>query len=220
VEDDPATRDILVRGLREERVQVEAVSDGAEAESRVAATAFDVIVLDVILPGNDGFATCRRLRAHGVDTPVLLLTGRQAIADRVRGLDSGADDYLGKPFAAEELLARLRALARRGRTRHLQAVLACGPIEFDQRDQVVRVDGEPVQLSATELRLLEYFLGRPNVLVTRDALARHLWGHLLENRSNVIDVYVSYLRRRLTPRAAAMLRTVRGLGYTLTSEQG
>jgi DNA-binding response OmpR family regulator len=215
VEDDPATRDLLERGLREESFQVISMSDGGGLEADAVARTCDAIVLDVVLPGVDGIGVCRRLRARGIDTPILLLTGRQGVADRVRGLDAGADDYLAKPFSFEELLARLRALSRRGRTRQLTAVLSRGCIELDQRDRVVRVGGAPVSLRATEFRLLEYLLRRAGAVVTRDELASHIWGGNVTQDSNVIDVYVSYLRKTLGPQGARLVRTVRGMGYTL-----
>ena len=216
VEDDPATRELLQRGLREALVGVDAVADSETAETRAQDGGFDAIVLDVMLPGHDGFAVCRRLRIRGVDTPILLLTGRQGLADRVRGLDAGADDFLGKPFAIEELLARLRALTRRGRTRHLDAVLTYGSIELDQKLHIVKVADQAVVLTATEFRMLEYLLRRAEGVVSRRELADHVWG---ENppASNVLDVYVSYLRRKLGP-AGRLLRTVRRAGYTLKED--
>jgi len=216
VEDDPATRDLLERHLREEGVQVEAVADSQSAEASAATGVFDAIVLDVVLPGHDGFQVCRRLRTRNIDTPILLLTGRLALDDRVRGLDAGADDYLMKPYALEELLARLRAVTRRGRSRQFSAVLSYGPVELDQRDKVVKVNGEVVVLTVTEFRLLEYLLMRAEKPVTRDELARHVWGQASGPPSNVIDVYVSYLRKKLGPAGLSHLRTVRNVGYTLT----
>jgi two-component system, OmpR family, response regulator len=215
VEDDAATRELLERRLREERFHADGVPDGQAAEARAEAGAFDAIVLDVVLPGHDGFAVCRRLRARGVDTPILLLTGRQTLDDRVRGLDAGADDYLAKPFAFEELLARLRALTRRGRTHQLSAVLRYGPVELDQHEKVVKVNEQVVMMTATEFRLLEYFLLRAEKPVTRDELARHVWG-AAGCESNVIDVYVSYLRKKLRPAGRPLVCTVRNFGYTLT----
>jgi DNA-binding response OmpR family regulator len=214
VEDDPATRDVLERGLREELFRVDAVADGATAEDRAASGSYDAVVLDVVLPGEDGFTVCRRLRTRAVDTPILLLSGRATLQDRVHGLDAGADDYLAKPFAFVELVARLRALTRRGRTHHLEAVLSCGPLELHQQDHVVRVDGAVVALTATEFRLLEYLLHRAEALVTREELARHVWGESAARPSNIVDVYVSYLRKKLGS-AGRLVRTVRGLGYTV-----
>lgn len=217
VEDDPATRDVLQRGLQEALVRVDAVADSEAAEACAKQGGFDAIVLDVMLPGNDGFSVCRRLRIRGVDTPILLLTGRRGLDDRVKGLDAGADDYLAKPFAFEELLARLRALTRRGRTRQLDAVLTYGPIELHQQDRTVKVNQQAVLLTATEFRLLEYLLRRAEGLVTRQELAQHVWGDEITRESNVIDVYISYLRRKLGS-AGRLLRTVRRVGYTLKAD--
>jgi DNA-binding response OmpR family regulator len=217
VEDDAGMRDVLERGLRAERFLVDAARDGLAAEDLLQRHRFDVIVLDVVLPGHDGFAVCRRVRQRGIDTPILLLTGRHQTADRVRGLDAGADDYLPKPFAFEELTARLRALTRRGRTRHLNAVLTYGPVQLDQHDRVVHVHDSQVSMTDTEFRLLEYLLLRAEKLVTRDELVQHVWGDGVGVDSNVITVYISYLRRKLKP-ADRLLRTVRNVGYTLNSE--
>jgi two-component system, OmpR family, response regulator len=213
-EDDAATRDLLERGLREELFGVEAVADAGGAERCAAAGGFDAIILDLMLPDMDGFSLCRRLRTRGIDTPILLLTGRHSLSDRVRGLDVGADDYMAKPFAFEELLARLRAVTRRGRSRQLEATLAYGPIEVDPHRRIVTIKGEPVLLSDTEFRLLRYLLMRADELVTREELGVHVWDHE-PGASNVIDVYIGYLRRKLGP-ARPMLRTVRRVGYTLS----
>jgi two-component system OmpR family response regulator len=219
VEDEPATRELLERGLREELFHVHAVGDATSAEARALAGGFDAIVLDVILPDRDGFMVCRRLRARGLDTPILLLTGRQGLSDRVRGLDVGADDYLCKPFAFEELVARLRAVTRRGRSRQLDAALSCGSIELDQQTRRVTVDGAAVLLRKTEFRLLQFLLLHAEKPVSREDLAQHVWDSADKIASNVIDAYVSYLRRRLGP-AGALIRTVRGVGYALTNGRG
>jgi DNA-binding response OmpR family regulator len=218
VEDEAATRGFLERSLKEELFHVEAVADAQSAESRALGGAFDAIVLDVMLPDHDGFTVCRRLRTRGVDTPILLLTGRHGVADRIRGLDVGADDYLGKPFAFDELLARLRAITRRGRSRQLAGTLACGPLELDQRSRRVTVDKAAVLLSDTEFRLLRYLLLRAEKTVSRDDLAEHVWDGGENRGSNVIDVYVSYLRKRLGT-AGALIRTVRGVGYSIAEER-
>jgi two-component system OmpR family response regulator len=214
VEDDGPTRELLERGLREELFSVEAVADGAAGEARAVATGYDVIVLDVVLPGQDGITVCRRLRIRGVDTPILMLTGRESIQDRVRALDGGADDYLPKPYAFGELVARLRALGRRGRSRHLDAILSFGPIALDQRDRTATVNGRALALSLTELRLLEYLLRRAERVVTRDELIERVWGQEPSAGSKVVDMYISYLRRKLGP-AGALVQTIRGLGYML-----
>ena len=216
VEDDAETRALLERGLKEELFRVDAVSEGLAAETTAQSGAFDAIILDVVLPGHDGFAVCRRLRTRGIDTPILMLTGRYCLDDRVKGLDAGADDYLAKPFAFAELTARLRALTRRGRTRTMHSVLACGPIEFDQRHHGVRVAGASIVLSATELRLLEYLLVRCDTLVSRNELMAHVWGDTVPSDSKVVEVYISYLRKKLGV-AGSLVRTIRGAGYTLTT---
>jgi DNA-binding response OmpR family regulator len=216
VEDEARTRGLLERALREELFHVEGVADAAAAESRAIGGGFDAILLDVMLPDRDGFTLCRRLRTRGIDTPILLLTGRNGLADRVHGLNAGADDYLAKPFELEELLARLRAVTRRGRSRHLDAVLAFGAIELDQRSRRVTVGGQAVVLSNTEFRLLEYLLMHAETPVSRDSLAQHVWDADEDGGSNVIAVYVSYLRKRLGA-AGALIRTLRGFGYTISA---
>ncbi len=216
VEDDPAIGRFLVKGLREEQHLVEWIEDGAAAEARAAVEQFDVILLDLMLPGLDGFDVCRRLRAQGVDTPILVITARDAVADRVAGLDAGADDYLVKPFAFDELLARLRALTRRGRTRHLSAILACGALEVHQQAHLAYAHGQVLDLTATEYRLLEFLVRRAGAIVTRDQLAEHVWGGSHDYGSNVTDVYIGYLRRKLAAAGLdGMIHTVRGLGYLL-----
>ena len=216
VEDNPAISRFLVKGLREQRYLVDLVEDGVSAESKALSEQYDAILLDLMLPGLDGLTLCRRLRASGVDTPILVITARDAVSDRIVGLDTGADDYLTKPFDFNELLARLRAIVRRGRTRHLDAVLRFGPLALDQRDQRAMVDGEPLTLTATEYRLLLCLMQRPGSVVSRDYLAEHVWGAEYDPESNIVEVYVSYLRRKLQGTAAAgLIRTVRGLGYSL-----
>jgi len=216
VEDEVTTRGFLERSLREELFHVEAVADAESAESQAASGGFDAIVLDVVLPDRDGFTVCRRLRTRGIDTPILLLTGRQTVADRIRGLDVGADDYLGKPFVFEELLARLRAITRRGGSRQLGGVLSVGPIALDQRSHEITVDGTPVVLSDTEFRLLRYLLVRADKPVSRLDLAQHVWDGDASPASNVIDAYIGCLRKRLGA-AGSLIRTVRGVGYTITA---
>ena len=215
VEDDPATRDTLVRGLEEELFHVGAAGTGAAAQELAEQGRFDVIVLDVVLPDVDGITLCRRLRVRGVDSPILLLTGRGAVADRVRGLDAGADDYLVKPYEFNELLARIRALARRGHAGQPGATFTHGPIELDLRDRVVRLRGQVVELTATEFRLLECLMRRPHAVISREDLAHLVWAGSIDPASNVIDVYVGYLRKKLGGPDFQVVRAVRGAGYTL-----
>jgi len=216
VEDDRTISRFLVKGLREDQHVVELVEDGLEAEARAASESYDLILLDVMLPDLDGFEVCRRLRARRIDTPVLVLTARDAVADRIAGLDAGADDYLIKPFAFDELLARIRALSRRGRTPHLDVVLRYGPIAIDPRDHTTRVDDVRVELTATEYRLLEYLVRRAEAVVSREQLADHVWGSEYDPFSNVADVYIGYVRRKLQAHwPTPLIHTVRGLGYML-----
>jgi DNA-binding response OmpR family regulator len=174
-----------------------------------------------MLPGLDGFEVCRRLRQQQIDTPVLVITARDAVADRVTGLDAGADDYLVKPFAFEELLARVRALARRGRTHQLEGVLHYGPLAVDPRDHTATIDGKRVDLTATEYRLLEYLVRRAEAIVSRDQLAEHVWGSEYDPFSNLADVYIGYVRRKLQAQYdRPLIHTVRGLGYMLKLRSG
>jgi DNA-binding response OmpR family regulator len=169
----------------------------------------------------NGFDVCRRLRGNGIDAPVLMLTAKDAVPDRIQGLDVGADDYMVKPFAFDELLARLRALTRRGRTRHLDATLAYGPIVMHTDTHVVTAGRQTLELSATEYRLLEYLLRRADTIVSREQLADHVWGEGYDPFSNVADVYIGYLRRKLRTAGieAPLIHTVRGMGYMLKDRQ-
>jgi DNA-binding response OmpR family regulator len=216
VEDDPEISRFIVRGLAEERHLVDLVEDGLSAVEMAAAEEYDAVMLDLMLPGLDGFEVCRRLRARGVDTPVIIVTARDAVADRVTGLDGGADDFLVKPFAFDELLARLRAVGRRGRTRHLRHALEYGGIVIDEVAHTVTVAGQPVSLTATEYRLLSVLVRRAEAIVSRDQLAQHVWGGDYDPLSNNADVYVGYVRRKLAAAAPEpRIHTVRGLGYVL-----
>ena len=211
----------VVRGLREEQYKVDLAEDGMTAERLAADGDYDAIVLDVLLPAIDGFEVCRRLRDAGVDTPVLMLTARDAVPDRIRGLDAGADDYLVKPFAFDELLARLRALTRRGRTRQLDSSLSYGPLRMDTNSHVVTAAAGTLELSATEYRLLEHLLRHAETIVSRDQLAEHVWGGDYDPFSNVADVYIGYLRRKLKAAGidAPLIHTIRGMGYMLKTRE-
>jgi two-component system OmpR family response regulator len=218
VEDDVKMADMLRRGLGEEGSAVDLAGSGEDALWMAGATAYDALILDVMLPGIDGFETCRRLRADGVWAPVLLLTARDAVEDRVEGLDGGADDYLAKPFSFAELSARLRALVRRGRPER-PAVLTAGGLRLDPaRRRVWRGDDE-IGLSAKEFALLEAFMRRPGEVLTRLDLLEGAWDFAYENRSNVVDVYVRRLREKVDrPFGTDTIETVRGAGYRLATE--
>jgi two-component system, OmpR family, response regulator len=211
---------LLRRGLVEEGYAVDVVPDGEEAVVRATATEYDVIVLDVMLPKVDGFEVCRRVRASGVWSPVLMLTARDAVEDRVDGLDAGADDYLTKPFSFAELLARLRALSRRGPVER-PALLEVGTLRLDPGTRRVWRGDEEIGLSAKEFALLETFMRRPGQVLGRFELLEHVWDYAYENRSNVVDVYVRYLREKVDrPYGVESIETVRGVGYRLRDDGG
>jgi two-component system OmpR family response regulator len=215
VEDDVKMAGLLRRGLCEEGHAVDVARTGADALWMGQAAEYDAIVLDLMLPGIDGATVCRRWRESGVWAPVLMLTARDAVDDRVAGLDAGADDYLPKPFAFAELLARLRALARRGAAER-PPVVEVGDLRLDPATrQVWRGDVE-IGLSSKEFALLETFMRRPGQVLSRLQLLDHAWDYAYENRSNVVDVYVRYLREKIDrPFGRSSLETVRGAGYRL-----
>jgi two-component system OmpR family response regulator len=215
VEDDPRMAELLDRGLALDGWSVTAVGTVAHAQDETLAGHFDVIVCDVMLPDGSGLELCRWLRDQKIWMPVLLLTARSAIRDRVAGLDSGADDYLGKPFAFAELNARVRALARRGPVERATS-LTVGPFTLDTARQSVTVQGETLDLSPREYALLSTFLRRPGHLLSRTEILDRVWDSAYDAGSNVVDVYVRYLRRKLEPHHADhYLVTVRGRGYLL-----
>jgi DNA-binding response OmpR family regulator len=218
VEDDPRLQRVLRRLLEDDRHVVELAADGETALELADATAgIEAVILDVGLPDMTGLQVAQRLRKDGRDLAILMLTARDTVNDRVAGLDAGADDYLVKPFAFDELLARLRALTRRGRTRHLDVSLHYGPLSLDTATHVATAGGQPLDLSATEYRLLEHLLRHQETIVSRDQLAEHVWGGDYDPFSNVADVYIGYLRRTLRAAGVAtpLIHTIRGLGYML-----
>jgi two-component system OmpR family response regulator len=218
VEDDERLSELMGRGLREEGAAVDIAPTGEEALSFVEAVNYDAVVLDVMLPGIDGFETCRRLRAGEVWTPVLMLTALADVADRVRGLDSGADDYLGKPFAFSELLARLRALARREPSAR-PTVLESAGITLDPASRRVTREGREVRLSPKEFSLLWAFMRHPGEVLSRLQLLESAWDFAYDNRSNVVDQYVRYLRDKVDrPFDKSTIETVRGVGYRLVDD--
>jgi two-component system, OmpR family, response regulator len=213
VEDEVKMGGLLKRGLAEEGHAADVARTGDDALWMAAATEYDAIVLDVMLPGRDGFEVCRTLRERGVWAPVLMLTARTAVPDRVAGLDAGADDYLPKPFAFAELLARLRALVRRGAPER-PAVLEAGDLRLDPALRSVRRGDTQIPLSAKEFALLETFMRRPGEVLSRSRLLEHVWDFDYEQRSNVVDVYVRYLREKVDrPFGRDSIETVRGVGY-------
>jgi two-component system OmpR family response regulator len=215
VEDDAKMAGLIQRGLRDDGLAADVAAVGEAALWMAGATAYDAIVLDVLLPGIDGFEVCRRLRSDGVRSPVLMLTARDAVEDRVRGLDTGADDYLTKPFSLAELAARLRAIARRGPIER-PPVLEAGGLRLDPATRRVWRGNAEIALSAREFALLETLMRHPGQVLDRLQLLDHAWDGEYENRSNVIDVYIRYLREKVDrPFGADSIETVRGVGYRL-----
>jgi two-component system, OmpR family, response regulator len=215
VEDEVKMAGLLRRGLREEGLAADVARTGDDAVWMARATDYDAIVLDVMLPGADGFEVCRRLREAGTWSPVIMLTARDAVNDRVAGLDAGADDYLTKPFSFAELLARLRALARRPPVER-PAVIEVGDLRLDPATRSVWRSDEEIHLSAKEFALLETFMRRPGEVLSRYQLLEHCWDYGYEHRSNVVDVYIRYLREKIDrPFGRDSLETVRGVGYRL-----
>jgi two-component system OmpR family response regulator len=217
LEDDVRLAGLITRGLRRDGNAVDAAATVENARWLASESVYDVLVLDVMLPDGDGFGLCRELRSAGNWTPVLLLTARDAIDDRVRGLDVGADDYLVKPFAFAELFARLRALTRRGSTERPN-VLVCGNLRLDPATRQASVGGTPLAVAGREFALLEYFLRHENEVLTRARIIDEVWDWAFEGTPRIIDVYVRALRARLgrdpeTPR----IETLRGVGYALRS---
>ncbi|MFN8173561.1 MAG: response regulator transcription factor [Solirubrobacteraceae bacterium] len=220
VEDEVKLAALLRRGLREDGMAADVAINGEDAVWMAAATDYDALIVDVMLPGIDGFELCRRLREDRVLAPVLMLTARDGIDDRVRGLDTGADDYLTKPFSFAELVARLRALARRGPLER-PPVLELGDLVLEPATKRVARGGEEIRLSAKEFALLEALMSRPGQVLDRYHLLERAWDFDYENRSNVVDVYIRYLREKIDrPFGVASIETVRGVGYRVRSDGG
>lgn len=216
VDDEQALLRSVARSLRFEGYHVVPASSGEEALEMLPVATPDAIVLDVMMPGLDGLATCRALRAAGDRTPVLMLTAKSEVGDRVAGLDAGADDYLVKPFAYEELLARLRALLRRSGGSEADQALTFGPLQLDPAGWQVSAAGQPLELTRTEFALLEILMRHPRQVLTRTQLYDAVWGGELDESSNSLDVYIGYLRRKLEQRTGErLIHTVRGIGYVL-----
>ena len=220
VEDEVKMAALIRRGLMEEGYAADIARTGEDALWMARATPYDAIVMDVMLPGRDGINVCRELREAGVWSPVLMLTARDGVEDRVAGLDGGADDYLTKPFSFAELLARLRALARRGAPER-PAVLEAGSLRLDPATREACRGDQKIDLSAKEFALLETFMRRPGQVLSRLDLLEHAWDYGYENRSNVVDVYVRYVREKIDrPFGLESIETVRGAGYRFRADGG
>jgi DNA-binding response OmpR family regulator len=218
IEDDPNISALLSDGLSEEMFLVETAADGERGEFLAATNHYDAIILDLLLPGCGGMEVCSTLRSAGNNTPILMLTARDTAADKIAGLNSGADDYLTKPFVFEELVARIHALLRRGPVMK-DPKLECGHVSLDTIGHTVAVSGKPVELSAREYQLLEYLMRNPGRVMTRQQIADQVWGSDYDPLSNVIDVYINYLRNKIdTHHKYKLIHTVRGLGYLFKSK--
>ena len=215
VEDEVKIARAIRRGLEHEGYATDVVATGEEAILRATENDYDAVVLDVRIPAPDGFAVCRQMRARNRWAPVLMLTARDSVEDRIRGLDAGADDYLVKPFSFGELLARLRALLRRAPAAR-PATVQVGDVALDPAAHIVTRAGRPVELSAREFALLEFLMRHAGQVLTRTAMLEHVWDYRYDGDSNVVDVYIGYLRRKLEGRPGApMIKTMRGVGYIL-----
>lgn len=218
VEDEPDMAGFIARGLKEECYALDVVHDGAKALYYAELTPYDLIILDVRLPDKDGMTVCREIRSRKIRIPILMLTARDALEDKVQGLDSGADDYLTKPFAFEELLARVRALLRRGRG-ETDPAIAVGDLEIDRVRHEVKRAGRAIDLTGKEYALIEYLVINAGHIVTRTMIADHVWDYGFDSQTNVIDVYISYLRKKIDKGAKKpLIHTVRGRGYMLAEK--
>ena len=218
VEDEPRAAAVLAKGLREQSYAVDVATDGEAAIFQASTTDYDALILDVMLPRQDGFAVCRSVRQSGNAVPILMLTARDAVEARIQGLDCGADDYLVKPFDFGELLARLRAVVRRGRQPLLPERMAIGPLTLDTRGRRALVGACALALTAKEYALLEYLVRRAGEVVTRGEIAEHVWDEHYDPLSNVVDVYIQRLRRKIEEAGAEPpIRTRRGEGYQLVT---
>jgi DNA-binding response OmpR family regulator len=219
IEDEPKIAAFIKRGLNENGYAVDIVNDGAAGYQWAKTDEYDILILDIMLPKLDGITLCGRLRQEGNETAILMLTAKDTVDDRVNGLDAGADDYLVKPFAFRELLARLRALRRRN-TAQRKTILEVGDLKLDLITHQAERAGQPIDLSAKEFALLELFMRHPQQVLTRTVIAEHVWDYSDSQASNVVDVYISYLRRKIDdPFDARLIQTVHGMGYRLVARE-
>ena len=218
VEDEKKVVGFLKKGLQEEHYTVDVAYDGEEALLLAGMNRYDVIILDIMLPKKDGMEVLKALRTQGLSTPILMLTAKDTLEDKVRGLDSGADDYITKPFAFAELLARIRALLRRGKPTN-ETSLTAADLMLDPIQHKVQRGGKPIELTSKEYALLEYFLRNKGQVLTRTLINEHVWGYRFDTGTNIVDVYVNYLRSKIDRGFdKKLIHTVRGVGYVLREE--
>lgn len=218
VEDERKIADILKRGLTEKQYAVDIARDGEEALEKAEINPYDCIVLDVMLPKVDGITVCKTLREKQMHTPILMLTAKDAIENRIQGLDAGADDYVVKPFSVEEISARIRALLRRGE-KTTPVILSAQDIHLNPATKIVTRNTKEISLTAKEYALLEYFMRNPNTVLSQSQILEHVWHHAYDGLSNIVETYVKYLRKKLQtgPQAKELIQTVRGLGYKINT---
>ncbi len=219
IEDDPVITEFLCTGLRYEGYEVTPRTTGKAGLDALQQATFDLIILDVMLPDIDGFEVCQHIRNHASNIPILMLTVKKAISDRVRGLDSGADDYMTKPFSFDELLARIRALLRRSGRIHESKRLQAGAIVLDLQTREVTKDGKKINLTPTEFGLLELFMRHPHRVFTRETLLNRVLGYDYDGGTNIIDVHISHLRSKLGDRPPRLIRTIYAVGYAFYPEE-
>jgi DNA-binding response OmpR family regulator len=219
VEDEPSLLSIITKRLKEEGYGVDSAKDGREGENYISSAEYDCIILDIMIPFQDGLTLLRKIRARNISAPVLLLTAKDSIDDRVTGLDSGADDYLVKPFSFDELLARVRAMLRRHKDKK-NTILSVGDLEMDTITREVQRGGKAIELTSKEYSILEYFLRNKNRVLTKSQIAEHVWNYDFEYNSNIVEVYVRYLRRKMDEEFEnKLIHTIRGGGYVIKDRE-
>lgn len=216
IEDERKIANILQKGLTEEYYNVDVAQDGERALEKVAINTYDFIILDLMIPKVDGLTVCRTIRAKKIDTPILILTAKDDIQDKIAGLDAGADDYVTKPFSIEEISARIRALLRRGKNRS-SVILTIDDVSLNPATKIVTRNNTEISLTAREYSLLEYFMRNPNTILSQTQILEHVWDYQYEGLSNIVETYVKYLRKKLkiNSQSKELIHTIRGLGYKM-----